>query len=63
MFKPYYNEDADRYYMDVDKIRLVFEAYETHGAKHCGKLIGWYRPEMEDEEQYRPFDSALLPGA
>lgn len=47
----YYNADADRFYRDVDGIRLVYEAYETHGAKYCGKLVGWYRPELEAEEQ------------
>ena len=48
----YYNADADRYYRDVDGIRLVYEAYDTHGKKHCGKLVGLYRPEMEEQEHY-----------
>lgn len=47
----YYNADADCFYRDVDGIRLVYEAYNTHGAKYYGKLVGWYRPEMEAEEQ------------
>lgn len=53
----YYNADADRYYRDVDGIRLAYEAYETHGSRHCGRLIGWYWPgEKETESPQRIYE-------
>ena len=58
----YYNADADRYYRDVDGIRLVYEAYTTHGAKHCGRLIGYYRPLMEEPEELHVEQTMRLDG-
>lgn len=32
--------DERKYYIELDKIRLIYEDDE---------LVGWYRPEVEDE--------------
>lgn len=41
----YYNEEADRYYFDIDGIRMGYEAAGSKGQKYCGRLLGWYRPD------------------
>lgn len=33
--------DERKYYIEIDKIRLVYED---------GELVGWYRPDIEERE-------------
>lgn len=37
----YYDEDAEKWYMDLDGIRIVYEANQNGLVKP----VGWYRPD------------------